>query len=272
MDSRQLIRHTRRIVEAAIGVIGEIPYDRYVFMMAQGVDGGGLEHSNSTFLGFPGGYLDSENTIRQLLGLVGHEFFHAWNVKRIRPIELGPFDYSRENYTRSLWVAEGLTVYYDKQIRRRAGYLSPEGFLSELNGELFQYLFQPGHLRQSPEEASFDAWIKSYHTHEETYNTTFSYYASGNLIGAMLDLDIIAATDGEKTLDDVMRLLWTEYYRRQDRGFTPAEFQSACEMVAGRDYDAFFDRYVRGRTELDPAPFLDHAGLRLMRDLTWVSA
>ncbi len=265
VNREALTRHTRRIVESAIGVIGEIPYERYVFMMAQGVDGGGLEHSNSTFLGFPGGYLDSEDTILQLLGLIGHEFFHAWNVKRIRPIELGPFDYSRENYTRSLWVAEGLTVYYDKQIRRRAGYLTQEGFLGELEGEIFQYLFQPGHLRQSPEEASFDAWIKSYITHEESWNTTFSYYASGNLIGAMLDLDIIATTAGEKSLDNVMRYLWEEFYRKLDRGFTPSEFQAACEYVAGKSYTDFFDRYVRSRTEFDFDPFLAHAGLRLIR-------
>ncbi len=265
VDGPRLIRHTRRIVETAVSVIGEIPYDRYVFMMAQGVDGGGLEHANSTFLGFPGGYLDSEDHIRQLLGLVAHEFFHVWNVKRIRPIELGPFDYSRENYTRSLWVAEGLTVYYDKQIRRRAGYLSPEEFLEELQGEIFQYLFQPGHLRQSPEEASFDAWIKTYYSHAETFNTTFSYYTSGNLIGAMLDLDIIAATGGEKSLDDVMRYLWVEYYRGQDRGYTPAEFQGACETVAGKSYEEFFDSYIRSRTELEFDPFLAHAGLRLGR-------
>ena len=265
VDGQRLVHHTQRIVETAAAVIGEIPYDRYVFMMAQDVPGGGLEHSNSTFLGFPGGHLNSDQGIRNLLGLIAHEFFHAWNVKRIRPFALGPFDYSRENYTRSLWVAEGITVYYDKQIRLRAGYLTPDGFIEELQNEISQYLFQPGHLRQSPEEASFDAWIKTYHNHEETFNTTISYYLVGSLIGALLDLDIISATGGEKTLDDVMRYLWQEYYRRQDRGFKPAEFQAACETVAGKSYDEFFTRYVRSRTELDFGPFLAHAGLRLVR-------
>jgi predicted metalloprotease with PDZ domain len=197
--------------------------------------------------------------------LVAHEFFHLWNVKRIRPDALGPFDYTKENYTRSLWVAEGITDYYARLVLRRAGLISDKEFLKE-SARAFQNLQNtPGRLVMSAEDASFDTWIKYYRQDENSSNSQVDYYAKGGILGLLLDLEIRKESHGAKSLDDVMRYLFTEFYK-QGRNYAPADFQKACELMAGSSLEQFFAKYVRGREELDYDAALAAAGLRL--DLT----
>ena len=205
-------------------------------------------------------------TYRGFLSLVAHEFFHLWNVKRIRPDALGPFDYTKENYTRSLWVAEGVTDYYARLVLRRAGLISDKEFLKE-NARAFQGLQNvPGRLVMSTEEASFDTWIKYYRQDENSVNSQVDYYDKGSILGLLLDLEIRKQSQGAKSLDDVMRYLYAEFYR-QGRNYTPEDFQRASELMAGSSLEQFFSKYVRGREELDYDSALATVGLRLDKTL-----
>ena len=196
--------------------------------------------------------------------LVAHEFFHLWNVKRIRPDALGPFDYTKENYTRLLWVAEGITEYYGNLMVRRAGLMSNEDYLEHLAKQIEDFQNTPGRQVMSAEEASFDSWIKFYRPDENSINSQISYYDKGELLGLLLDLEIRRRTNNGKSLDDVMRYLYSEFYQKE-RNYTPADFQKACELAAGASLDQFFSRYVRGRDDLAPVynEILAGAGLRL---------
>ena len=168
----------------------------------------------------------------EFLELVSHEFFHLWNVKRIHPDALGPFDYQREAYTRSLWVMEGVTSYYDRYLLVRAGLQKPEKYLDKLAEELGKIAAIPGRKRQSLEESSFDAWIKLYRPDENSVNSTISYYLKGGVVALLLDLEIRSRTDGQRTLDDVMRLLWTRF-GKIDRGFADGSVQALVEEASG---------------------------------------
>ena len=196
---------------------------------------------------------------------MAHEFFHLWNVKRIRPDALGPFDYTKENYTKLLWVAEGITDYYDRLTLRRAGFVSDQEFLQDTAKAIENLQKTPGRLVQSTEEASFDAWIKYYRQDENSVNSQISYYDKGAILGLLLDLEIRKRSN--KSLDDVMRYLYQEFYKKK-RNYTPEDFQKACELMAGASLEQFFARYVRGREELDYNGALAAAGLRLATDTT----
>jgi len=276
----------KKIVETEVELMGgEIPYHDYTFILhLRSNTGGGLEHLNSTALGYPrfgfgpepkegsgvnsaGPNAQSTRTYRGFLSLVAHEFFHLWNVKRIRPDALGPFDYTRENYTKSLWVAEGITDYYARLVLCRAGFISAKEFLKE-NAKSFQALQNtPGRLEMSAEEASFDTWIKYYRQDENSVNSQVDYYDKGGILGFLLDLEIRRQSKGTKSLDDVMRHLNAEFYKR-NRNYTPLDFQKACELMTGSSLEQFFARYVRGHEELDYDAALATAGLRLDKTLT----
>jgi predicted metalloprotease with PDZ domain len=224
---------------------------------------GGLEHLNSTALIWPRfGFGSASDYLDFLSSLVAHEFFHLWNVKRIRPDALGPFDYTRENYTKLLWVAEGLTSYYQSVFLQRAGLISDRDFLNATAKEIQDLQNTPGRLVMSAEEASFDAWIKFYRQDENSVNSQISYYDKGAILGLLLDLHIRKRSQGARSLDDVMRYLYTEYYQK-GRNYTPEDFQRAAELAAGASLEDFFARYVRGREELDYNAALAGVGLRL---------
>lgn len=264
-DPDRLRNEVRRIVEAEVLMFGEIPYHDYTFILhLRSNTGGGLEHLNSTALGFRRFAFSDEDGYRRFQSLVAHEFFHLWNVKRIRPDTLGPFDYNQENYTRLLWVAEGITEYYGNLMLRRAGLMSNEAYLEHLAKQIEDFQNTPGRQVMSAEEASFDAWIKFYRPDENSINSQISYYDKGELLGMLLDLEIRRRTDNGKSLDDVMRYLNREFFQKQ-RNYTPVDFQKACELMAGASMDQFFSRYVRGREDLVPAynEILAGAGLRL---------
>jgi predicted metalloprotease with PDZ domain len=264
-DPDRLRADVQKIVEAETSMFGGIPYHDYTFILhLRSNTGGGLEHLNSTALGFRRLNFSTEKGHQSFLALVAHEFFHLWNVKRIRPDALGPFDYTKENYTRLLWVAEGITEYYGHLMVRRAGLISDQGYLDHLARQIQDFQETPGRQVMSAEEASFDSWIKFYRPDENSVNSQISYYDKGELLGLLLDLDIRGRTQNAKSLDDVMRYLYTEFYQK-NRNYTPADFQKACELMAGASLEEFFSRYVRGRYELEPVynQMLAGAGLRL---------
>ena len=225
-DGARLLADTRRICEAQIAFWHganargrDLPFDRYVFLLNAVDEGqGGLEHRASTALVAPrrklprigmapvGGTLD--DAYADLLGLISHEYFHTWNVKRMRPAEFARLDYTQENYTELLWFFEGFTSYYDDLMLRRAGLVDDARYLSLLAKNVNAVLGAPGRRVQSVAQASFDAWVKYYRSDENTPNATISYYAKGALVALALDLSLRSASGGKATLDDVMRALW----------------------------------------------------------------
>jgi predicted metalloprotease with PDZ domain len=261
----RLTSDLQRIVETAIHSVGEIPYRHYTFLIELQPEGsGGLEHANSCALQVSRWCFQPAEDYRKFLVLAAHEYFHLFNVKRIRPRELGPFDYTQENYTRLLWVSEGFTEYYGGLIVLRAGLMKPEEYLEMLANTIERYLETPGRLVESAAEASFDAWIKYYRRNENSPNSSVSYYTKGGLIALFLDLEIRHRT-GERTLDDVMKLLYNRYYKQLGRGFSEEEFRSAAEEIAGGPLEEIFDHYAYGTKELDFTRYLGNAGLRCER-------
>jgi predicted metalloprotease with PDZ domain len=259
LDRVRFVSDLRRMVESAVAIFDDIPYKRYAFL-AIGPGGGGIEHLNSMAVAFNGAGMDSPSGYTGWLCFVAHEYFHLFNVKRIRPIALGPFDYDRENYTRMLWVSEGFTVYYEYLILNRAGLLPREKALEMIGGTIARYENVPGRLFQSATESSFDTWIQFFNRGENSANTTISYYDKGAALGLLLDLKIRNETGNKKSLDDVMRLLYGDYYRKKGRGFTDGEFRRACESVAGGPLDEVFE-YASTVKAVDYAKYLSYAGL-----------
>jgi predicted metalloprotease with PDZ domain len=229
--------------------------------------GGGLEHLSSTVLGASRDAYGTEKGYQSFLGLAAHEHFHLWNVKRLRPIVLGPFNYDTENYTTNLWIAEGFTEYYQEIVIRRTNLYPAENYLDVLAGEFNILENLPGKNVQTVAESSFDAWIKAYRPNENSNNTTISYYNKGAIIGMMLDLEIINSTKGVHSLDDVMKYMYTEYYKTKKRGYTDAEFKKGFEKFAGKKLDDFYKKYVNGLTPIDYNKYLGYAGYKINDEL-----
>jgi predicted metalloprotease with PDZ domain len=244
---------------------GSLPYRKYVILNLLTETGGGLEHANSVVIMASRWSTSTRRAYLGWLGLLSHEFLHVWNVKRLRPAELGPFDYENENHTRGLWIAEGFTVYYDALTVHRAGLSSRDEYLGEngLSGLINALQTTPGRLVSSVEQASFDAWIKLYRPDENTPNSTISYYTKGGVIGWLLDARIRKSTDGAKSLDDLMRLAFERFSGA--RGFTQEQFRATAEEVAGVPLDDFFRKTVESTEELDYTEALDWFGLRFRR-------
>jgi predicted metalloprotease with PDZ domain len=194
------------------------------------------------------------------LGLVAHEYFHAWNVKRLRPVELGPFDYEHEVYTTGLWMAEGVTSYYADLLLARAGLTTRDEFLRSTSAVIRQVQTTPGRLVQPVDAASYDAWIKSYRPDENSINTSVSYYTKGQVIGLLLDARVRAATGGARSLDDVMRLAYERF--AGDRGFSSDELVATAGEVAGVDLTDWFATALSTTDELDYDELLEWFGLR----------
>lgn len=263
-DEEKLKKDMKTITETAASVIGEHPCTDYTFLVHNIPNGGGgLEHLNSSSLQAGKFSYVSEPAYTNFLALVAHEYFHLWNVKRIRPKALGPFDYENENYTTLLWVSEGFTAYYDDYIVRRANLVPLDRYLETLASNIGAVENTPGSKVQSLAESSLDAWIKFYRPNENSSNSTVSYYTKGAIVAMMLDLEILNASSGAKSLDDVMRLLYATYYKKLKRGFTETEFQAAAEEIAGKKLDSFFAQYVYGTDNLDVNKYLAYVGLTL---------
>ncbi len=236
------------------------PFRKYVFLNILTEAGGGLEHHNSVTLMASRWATRTRAAYLRWLSLVSHEFFHVWNVKRLRPAELGPFDYENENYTRSLWVAEGVTEYYAPLTVRRGGLSSVDEYLAALSEMIRILQSTPGRHVQSLEQASWDAWIKLYRPDENTINTSISYYVKGAVVAWLLDARIRNATNGERSLDDLMRTAFERF--SGERGFTPQEFKGLAGEIAGSDLSTFFRSAVESTEELEYAQALEWFGLR----------
>ncbi len=243
---KDLQKDMARIVEAATDVFGQNPNKDYTFIIHNVQNGqGGLEHVNSTTLSV-NRFTFSGNEYRNFLSLVAHEYFHLWNVKRIRPVELGPFDYDTENYTSLLWVMEGFTSYYDELLLLRAGYYTKQEYLRKLFSSLNYVEGSPGARVQPVAHASFDAWIKAYRPNENSRNTTISYYSKGAVIAAILDSKIITKYKGKKCLDDFMQHIYKTYFLEKDRGFSEDEFKQELEDFLKEDLTEFYAKYING--------------------------
>ncbi|MEP7074884.1 MAG: PDZ domain-containing protein [Acidobacteriota bacterium] len=263
-DLGQIKADLSKIVEQAYKIFGELPYDNYTFIVnLRG--GGGLEHLNSTALQYNRFGFKPESRYKNFLGLAAHEYFHTFNVKRIRPDALGPFDYENENYTKLLWVAEGGTEYYSNLLLRRAGLLTDKEYLDGKASSIEQLQATPGRFETSLEEASFDAWIKYYRQDENAVNNQISYYDKGEIVNMMLDLTIRDASHGAKSEDDVLRYLFNEFYKK-GRNYSPQDFQKTAELMAGGSLDEFFSKYVRGTADIDYAAIFKGIGLDVKVD------
>jgi predicted metalloprotease with PDZ domain len=264
-DEERLKADYKRICETAFSVVGEHPCKDYTFIVQHILQGGGgLEHLNSTTLEPSRNAYTTEANYKRFFGLVAHEYFHLWNVKRIRPIALGPFDYENENYTHMLWLSEGCTSFYGEYIQMRAGFYSPTDYLGLVANDITSIENQPGVRVQSVAESSWDAWIKGYRPNENSLNSTISYYSKGSVLGLLLNLAILAGSNGARNMDDLMRFLYTEYYKKQKRGFTDAEFRQAAEQIAGRKLDDFFTIGVNSAEPINYNTYVELVGMQLV--------
>lgn len=252
-----------RVINACKAVFGSHPCTHYTFFIHHGFNGGGLEHANSTSVLISPGRYHSEGGYRSLMGLIAHEYFHVWNVKRLRPFPLGPFDYDRENYSTLLWHAEGFTSYYDEMLLLRAGLADRSYILGKMAEIANEIANTPGAAVQNISESSFDAWIKFYRRNENSINSTVSYYAKGTLVALCLDLMIIHHSKGKYSLDDVMRSMYETYYLKLDRPFTEANLKESLEYHAGISLDNFFSNHIHGTMPLPLEQCLAYAGYEL---------
>jgi predicted metalloprotease with PDZ domain len=265
-DKQGFMDDMKKIVEAGSGIIGEIPYKHYVFL-GVGPGGGGIEHLTSASVAFTGDGLEKQAGKMRLYSFLAHEYFHTYNVKRIRPIELGPFDYEKGSKTEMLWVSEGFTVYYEYIVINRAGLTNGEEMLGQLRANLLNYEKKPGHLFQSATQSSLETWSDGPNGRvADEFNKTISYYDKGPVLGLMLDLKIRHETKNAKSLDDVMRKLYYTYFKKLKRGFTPKEFRQVCEEMAGVKLDELFE-YASTVKEINYHPYFAYAGLDI--DDSW---
>lgn len=266
-NEKQLKKDFKSIIESAMSIIEDNPFQNYTFIIHATSDkqdkGGGLEHLNSTHIIVLRSSFYKESDYKKMLATVAHEYFHAWNVKRIRPVELGPFDYSNENYTKLLYVSEGFTEYYENYILFLAGLFNEQAYLAKLADDISVYENKPGKYNQTLAESSFDAWIKYYRPTKNSSNSTISYYEKGGIVALLLNLEILYATDSKKSLTDVFRLLYSEYYKKENRGFTDLEFKQAVEKIIKKNMDTFFDNYIYGTNPFDYNKYFSYVGLYL---------
>lgn len=268
-DEGRMAEATRKIVEAAGAIFGGFPFKRYVFFFTFTPKlRGGLEHKDCTSLIADSHAFDKPEGYYALFQLVAHEFFHAWNVKRLHDPVLGPFDYSRENPTKMLWFHEGLTSYMEHVIVLRAGVVPWSHTAKELAKCWSEQVQRPGRLEQSLEESSWDAWIRFYKQHEFSPNSSISYYEKGEMAAWLMDAALREGSRGKAGLADLFARLWT---RHGEKGLTDADVRQAFEALSGRDSAPFWNAYISGRAELDPAPLRRAFGLDMEARAPWES-
>jgi predicted metalloprotease with PDZ domain len=263
IDPQVAIDDIKKIVEVEAKIFGGLPYEQYIFLLHLSPSGGGgLEHKNCCSLLYPRFSFQAGEKHNRFMQLVAHEFFHLWNVKRIRPAALEKFDYERENYTPSLWFSEGTTSYYDLLIPRWAGIYDEQEFLAELSKEITRFMTTPGRLVQPLSESSFDAWIKLYRPDANSSNSQMSYYLKGEMVTLLLDLLIRDRTQGNKSFDDVLVAMW-EQFGKDEIGFTETQLKQIIESIANQDLTDFYDRYIHGVEELPFNDYLAAVGIEL---------
>ncbi len=264
LDLAQTVSDTQTIIQTTAQLFdGDLPYDHYLFLLHLSAGGfGGLEHRNSCTLNFSRFEFHQAERYQRFLALVAHEFFHTWNVKRLRPQSLETYDYDQESYLTTLWFCEGATSYYEKVILLRAGLITPEVFLKLISEAITRLQKTPGRHCQSLAESSFDTWIKLYRPHENTSNSQISYYLKGAIVCWLLDLKIRHCSQHQQSLDTVLKDLW-QHFGRQEQGYTDTDLQSACERAAGQTLSEFFNSYIYGTEAIDYEAYLLPFGLTL---------
>jgi predicted metalloprotease with PDZ domain len=282
LDMRRLEGDLKRVCETQIALFEprtkKSPVDRYVFMTVAVGDGyGGLEHRASTALICNRGDLpvtgrpEPSDGYRTYLGLCSHEYFHTWNVKRIKPAAFAPYDLSQENYTSLLWLFEGFTSYYDDLMLVRSGLITVSDYFTLLGKTIGGVMRGSGRLKQSVAESSFDAWVKYYRQDENAANAIVSYYQKGSLVALAFDLSIREQTAGKKSLDDVMRLLWQRYgrdfYHGKARGIEESEVEALFAEATGADLKKLFREGVHGVRDLPLETLLEPFGVTLAADV-----
>jgi len=261
-DMQRIIKDTASIVAVEAEMFGGLPYEHYDFILHAGNGFGGLEHKDCTVLLYNRLGFRKEESYLQFINLVAHEFFHTWNVKRIRPKALESFDYDNENYTGSLWFSEGTTSYYDQIFPLRAGLYDAKHYLKLVNKSITRLQTTFGRNVQSLYESSFDTWIKLYRPDANSHNNQISYYLKGELVSMVLDLLIRYKTNNLRSLDRVMQIMW-ERFGKNETGFSETELHEVIESVAGVDLSNFWSDYLYGTKELDYNFYLEPLGLEL---------
>ncbi len=263
-----VVTDLKKIVSEITSMFNEIPYKKYVFLVHLTERGyGGLEHENSNFSIAPRHALKVKKDYENFLALEAHEFFHVFNVKRSKPEVFMKYDYERENYTRLLWIFEGFTSYYTHLTLVRAGLISEERYFEKLAETIKQFKSLPGRFYQTVEEASFDAWIKLYRPNDNTPNSTISYYLKGNLLALIMDLEIRSRTKNEKSLDDVLRYFYYEFYKKM-KGIPENSALSLIKQATGVDLKDIFEDHVKGLEDIDFNRYLSRVGLDLQVEST----
>ncbi|MBW4480503.1 MAG: M61 family metallopeptidase [Tolypothrix brevis GSE-NOS-MK-07-07A] len=264
LQAERMIFDITKIIQVEAQMFGGLPYEKYLFILhlfSQAY--GGLEHKNCCSLIYHRFGFRAQDKYDRFIQLVAHEFFHLWNVKRIRPKALEVFDYDQENYTPSLWFSEGTTSYYDLLIPLRAGIYDAQTFLTSLSKEISRYEKTPGRKVQSLSESSFDAWIKLYRQDANSGNSQISYYLKGEMVSLLLDLLIRSKYGNQRSFDDVMVKMWQQF-GSYEIGFTPEHLQSVIESVAEMDLTDFFKRYIDDTEDLPFNEYLQPFGLELV--------
>ncbi len=261
-DADTLVNDIATIVKANKEFWGDLPYERYVFMLHLSADGGGTEHINSTIMQTRPFVFKNRGSYRGFLGLVSHEYFHTWNVKQLRPAGISPYDYMKENYVKELWLAEGTTSYYGGLLLVRTGFIPDSLYLDGIAASVQGDRQRPGNRIQSPSESGFDAWIKLWKGNQQAYNSESDYYDRGSDVSFILDLEIRQRSGNRHSLDDVMRTLYKRF-PMSSKGYTNDDVQKTAEEFAGRSLKKLFDEHVDGTTPIDWERYLGYAGLVL---------
>lgn len=268
-DAERVLDILKRVTQATGRIFGGFPFARYLFIIhALPSRGGGLEHANSCTLDIAGLAFEDERGYQGFAELAAHEFFHAWNVKRIHDRVLGPFDYGRENYTRLLWFHEGFTEYVESLILLRAGLINVDRYLDDLADAWGKYISRPGRNVTPLSELSFEAWIKLYKPADNHTNRTVSYYDKGRWAALVLELTMRRATHGRRGILDLFVRLW-QRFGQPDRGLTARDIRVHAEAIAGRSLGEFFDRFIDGCDELPVPRLLRAAGIDVETRRAW---
>jgi predicted metalloprotease with PDZ domain len=267
-EAPRLIEDLQKIVKTCKEFWGELPYQHYTFMLhCTPSSGGGTEHINSTIMGTRPYIFREPATYRGFIGLSMHEFFHTWNVKQLRPAGIHPYDFTKENYTEELWLAEGGTDYYTMILTRRADFNSVERTLEALATMIRNAYARPGRRVQSLAESSFDAWIKLWKGSPNAFNAEVDYYGKGKEFSLLLDLEIRQRSENRASLDDAMRALYKRFplgkKGLRPQGYTNADVQKIAEELTGSSFKEFFANYLYGKKEFDFAKSLAYAGLEV---------
>ena len=261
----KIVRDLTKLIESATAIFEENPNEKYTFIVhATNSRGGGLEHQSSSVLNVDRWAFSRKGSYKSFLSLAAHEYLHLWIVKRLLPAELEKIDFDKEVYTDLLWVMEGFTSYFEEKIMLACGFYSDHEFINNMLSSMSQIKNTPGSGEQSVAESSFDAWIKFYRKNENSTNNQVSYYNKGMVIGALLDIEVISGSEGKHNLNDVIRQLYHQFYKKKNKGIICGDLRKITEKLSGKNLSDFFENYIYGTMDLNNERYLHLAGIGLI--------